>query len=85
VARVLGAAIGRMEGMTAPVLRALQIVVFGFGGGLVTQGLAGIRSIAAGAAVDADGGLTFDLRRVLGRKNSYGWVTVHQKITGGGI
>lgn len=36
--RVLGEAAGRMEGMTAPVLRALQVVVFGFGGGLVTQG-----------------------------------------------
>jgi hypothetical protein len=83
--RVLGEAAGRMEGMTAPVLRALQVLVFGFGGGLVTQGLAGVRSIAAGAAVGTGGGFIFDLRRVLRRKNSYGWVTVHQKITGGGI
>jgi hypothetical protein len=36
--RELGQSAGRMEGMTAPVVRALQIVVFGLGGGLVTQG-----------------------------------------------
>lgn len=83
--RELGQAAGRVEGVMPPVLRALQVVVFGIGGGLVTQGLAGVRGLAAGAAVGAGGSFIFDLRTVLRRKNSYGWVTVHQKITGDGM
>jgi hypothetical protein len=82
--RELGRAAGRIESVMAPTLRALQVVVFGAGGGVVTQGIAGVPGMVAGAAASAGAGYILDLRKVLKRKNSYGWVTVHQKITEAG-
>jgi hypothetical protein len=82
--RELGRAAGRVEGVMPPVLRASQVVVFGFGGGLVTQGLAGLPGIAAGAAAGAVAGSILEVRKVLKRKRSSGWLTVHQKITEAG-
>ena len=39
--RRLGEAAGRVEGLTAPALRAALVAVFGYGGGMVTQGVVG--------------------------------------------
>jgi hypothetical protein len=82
--RRLGEAAGRIEGLTGPALRAALVAVFGYGGGMATQGVAGARGIAAGALAAASAGSVFDVRKVLKRRRAYGWITVHQKITGSG-
>jgi hypothetical protein len=81
--RELGAAIGDVEGVGGPTARVLQIIVFGTAGGLATMGFSGLGGIAAGAVVAAAAGGVFDVRKVLRRRRSSGWGTVHQQITGG--
>jgi hypothetical protein len=82
--RRLGEAAARVEGLTGPALRAALVAVFGYGSGMVTQGIAGGRGVAAGALLAASTGSVFDVRNVLKRRRAYGWVTVHQRITGVG-
>jgi hypothetical protein len=82
--RGLGAAIGEVEGIGGPAGRTIQGLVFGIAGGLATMGIGGIGALAAGPAAGAVLGGVFDVRKMLKRKKSAGWATVHQQITGVG-
>lgn len=81
--RELGRAVGRVESVMPPAMRAFQVVVFGLGGGLTTMGIAGFGGLAAGTALGAVAGGVFDVRKVLKRRTSAGWATVHQQIARG--
>lgn len=73
-------AVGSIEGVGAAFRNTTLDFVIGAAAGIATTGITGPIGIAGGAALGAATGAAFDVRKIIRRRRSSSWVSVHQLL-----
>jgi len=76
----LASAADRLEGLGGPARRAVAGFVIGGVAGFTTSGITGSAGIIAGAALGTAGPAAVDVLKVIKRRRTRGWVSLHQRI-----
>jgi len=76
----LASAADRLEGVAGPARRAVTGFMVGSGLGFATSGLTGPLGVLAGSGLGATGSAAVDVVKMVRRRRSRGWISVHQRI-----
>ncbi len=79
----LSRAVGKVDGLGSVFRNTTLDFVIGtsVAAGLATAGITGPLGIAGGAALGATTGAAFDVRKIIRKRKSSGWVSVHNRLT----
>jgi len=76
----LASAADRLEGIAGPAGRAATGFMVGSGLGFATSGLTGPLGVLAGSGLGAAGSAAVDVVKMVRRRRTRGWISVHQRI-----
>lgn len=76
----LASATDRLEGIAGPARRAVTGFLVGSGIGFATSGITGPVGVLASSSLGAAGSAAVDIVKMVRRRRTRGWISVHQRI-----